>query len=149
MTDAELFELLTSKSGGFSLPVLVSITDGETELCYVNSRNDVVMGGKTYKAEVFQFSASADVLGFFGGGTLEIARTFDVVSILERNDTVTISIKGILYNGEAVELYGYTSRYCKAVFSKSTVKITLEKDDRLSLTFPATVFTAANNQGNA
>ena len=115
MTDAELFELLTSKSGGFSLPVLVSITDGETELCYVNSRNDVVMGGKTYKAEVFQFSASADVLGFFGGGTLEIARTFDVVSILERNDTVTISIKGILYNGEAVELYGYTSRYCKAV----------------------------------
>ncbi len=149
MTDAELFELLTSKSGGFSLPVLVSITDGETELCYVNSRDDVEMGGKTYRAEVFQFSASADVLGFFGGGTLEIARTFDVVSILERNDTVTISIKGILYNGEAVELYGYTSRYCRAVFSKSTVKITLEKDDRLSLTFPATVFTAANNPGNA
>jgi len=149
MTDSELFELLTSKSGGFSLPVLVSITDGETELRYVNSRDDVVMGGKTYKAEVFQFSASADVLGFFGGGTLEIARTFDVVSILERNDTVTISVRGILYNGEAVELYGYTSRYCKAVFSKSTVKITLEKDDRLSLMFPATVFTAANNQGNA
>ena len=144
MTDSELFE-----SGGFSLPFLITLTDGKTELNYVNARNNVVFDGTTYKAEVFQFSANADVLGFFGGGTLEIARTFDVVSLLEQNDHITIKINGVLYNGEAVGLCGYTSRYCKAVFSKSTVKITMEKDDRLSMTFPATVFTAANNQGNA
>ncbi|WP_296022529.1 hypothetical protein [uncultured Treponema sp.] len=149
MTDSELFELFTSKSGGFSLPFLITLTDGKTELNYVNARNNVVFDGTTYKAEVFQFSANADVLGFFGGGTLEIARTFDVVSLLEQNDHITIKINGVLYNGEAVGLCGYTSRYCKAVFSKSTVKITMEKDDRLSMTFPATVFTAANNQGNA
>lgn len=149
MTNSELFELLTSKSGGFSLPVLITLTNGKTELNYVNARNNIVFNGRTYKAEVFQFSANADVLGFFGGGTLEIARTIDVVSLLEQNDTITIKINGVLYNGEVVELYGYTSRYCKAVFAKSTVKITMEKDDRLSMTFPATVFTAANNQGNA
>ena len=65
MTNSELFELLTSKSGGFSLPVLITLTDGKTELNYVNARNNIVFNGRTYKAEVFQFSANADVLGFF------------------------------------------------------------------------------------
>lgn len=149
MTDAELFELLTRKSGGFSLPYLIEISGGDTTLRYVNARNSVVFGGNTYKPEVFQFTANADSLGFFGGGTLEIARTYDVVSVLESNSSVQVSINGILYSGEAVALSGYTSRYCKATFSKSTVKITMDKDDRLSMTFPATIFNASNNSGNA
>lgn len=149
MTNEEIFELLTRPSGGFSLPFLITITDGETTLNYVNARNSVELDGTTYEPEVFQFSANADTLGFFGGGTLEIARTYDVVSILEKNDSVTITVKGILYDGEAVELKGYTSKYCKATFSKSTVKITLEEDDRLSMTFPATIFNSANNSGNS
>ncbi|MDD5789207.1 MAG: hypothetical protein PUE30_01570 [Spirochaetia bacterium] len=149
MTDSELFELLTRKQGGFSLPVLITITDGSSSLRYVNSRDKITFGGNEFKPEVFQVSFNADALGFFGGGTLEIARNFDVVSMLEENDTITIHINGILYNGEVTELYGYTSRYCKASFSKSTVKITMEKDDRLSMTFPATVFSAENNSGNA
>ncbi len=149
MTDSEIFELLTKPSGGFSLPFLITLTDGETTLNYVNARKSVVFDGTTYEPEVFQFSPNADTLGFFGGGTLEIARTYDVVAILEKNDSIKIMIKGILYNGEAVELKGYTSMYCKAAFSKSTVKITMEKDDRLSMTFPATIFNSANNAGNS
>ena len=149
MTDSELFELFTKKSGGFSLPVLITFTDGSKSLRYVNSRDKITFEGNIFKPEVFQISFNADSLGFFGGGTLEIARNFDIVSMLEENDTITIYINGILYNGEVTKLYGYTSNYCKASFSKSTVKITMEKDDRLSMTFPATVFSASNNNGNA
>lgn len=149
MTESELFNLLTQKSGGFSLPYLICLTDGTSSLYYVNASEDITFGEIVYKSEVFKFSPSADVLGFFGGGTLEIARTYDVVSLLENADTVTVKITGVLYNGEVTELKDFESRYCKATFSKSTVKLALEKDDRLSMTFPATVFTAANNSGNA
>lgn len=149
MTGNEVFSLLTQKAGGFSLPYLICLTDGNTALRYVNASEDITYGDETYKSEVFKFSASADALGFFGGGTLEIARTYDVVSLLENSDTVTVRIKGILYNGEVTEIKDFESRHCKATFSKSTVKMELEKDDRLSMTFPATVFTAANNSGNA
>lgn len=149
MTEQEIFNLLTQKSGGFSLPYLICLTDGTTSLYYVNASGDVTLNGQVYKSEAFKVSMNADSLGFFGGGTLEIARTYEVVSLLENASTITVQIKGILYNGEAQELYDVESKYCKAVFSKSTVKLTLEKDDRLSMTFPATVFTASNNSGNA
>ncbi len=149
MTAEELFYLLTGKNGVYSLPYLITLTDGTTELNYVNSADDVIYNGTVYKSEVFQFSPSAETLGFFGGGTLEIARTLDIVSLLEDNDTITIKIKGVLYNGEVTELNAFESNYCTATFSKSTVKITMDKDDRLSMTFPATVFNSANNSGNS
>ncbi len=145
MTAEELFCLLSSKDGAYSLPFLITLTDGTTELNYVNSASDVTYNDTVYKSEVFSFTPNAYSYGFNGGGTLEIARIFDVVSLLENNDTITIKIVGILYNGEVTALSNFESAYCSATFNKSTVKITMEKDDRLSMTFPATIFNSANN----
>lgn len=149
MSAEELFCLLNSKNGAYSLPYLITLTDGTTTLNYVNSASDVEYGGTVYKSEVFQFTPNAYSYGFNGGGTLEIARTFNVVSLLEGNNTITIKIIGVLYNGEVSPLANFESSYCTATFSKSTVKITMEKDDRLSMTFPATVFNSANNSTNS
>lgn len=145
MTAEELFCLLSSKNGAYSLPYLITLTDGTTTLNYVNSAHDITYDDTVYKSEVFQFTPNAYSYGFSGGGTLEIARTFDIVSLLENNDTITIKIVGVVYNGEVSALSNFESDYCTATFSKSTVKIAMEKDDRLSMTFPATVFNSANN----
>lgn len=145
MTVEELFCLLSSKNGAYSLPYLITLTDGTTTLNYVNSAYDITYDDTVYKSEVFQFTPNAYSYGFSGGGTLEIARTFDIVSLLENNSTITIKIVGVLYNGEVSALTNFESSYCTATFDKSTVKITMEKDDRLSMTFPATVFNSANN----
>ncbi len=146
MTAEELFCLLSSKNGAYSLPYLITLTDGTTTLNYVNSAYDITYNDTVYKSEVFQFTPNAYSYGFNGGGTLEIARTFDrVVSLLEKNNTVKVKIIGVVYNDEVTPLVNFESDYCTATFSKSTVKLALEKDDRLSMTFPATVFNSANN----
>ncbi|WP_147612332.1 hypothetical protein [Treponema pectinovorum] len=149
MTKEELFYLLSNKNGSYFLSYLISLEDEKTKLNYVNSSKDIFYDGVLYKSEVFSFSANADILGFFGGGTLEIARLYEIVSLLENNQTITIKVKGVLYNNQITPLVDFESHFCTATFSKSTIKIAMEKDDRLSMTFPATIFNAFNNQGNS
>jgi len=150
----EIFNLLTDRAGSYSLPFLIKLSNsaGTTILRRAGNTEDVVYGGNTYAATALEYKPAAEVQGFDGGATLSIycGKDDTVIDLIENaadkkvllevvaaiNDDGTISpVRVFLHTTGSVE------------WDKTKATFTYEKDERLSMTFPAIVITSLNARG--
>lgn len=151
------FEKLIRRNGGYSLPFLVAISDYEetTVLRFVNNNEDVAYENNTYTAAGFSYTPNASEAGFCGGGTLEISVVRNtpengIIDLIENYRHLKLTVKGILLEDGTVNvLSNYSASYGKVKGDRTKATFTFEKDERLDMTFPALIWTGANNRGNA
>ena len=151
------FEKLIQRNGTYSLPYLIAISDYDNTMClrFINNNQDLVYDGNTYKAAGFKYTASPNESGFCGGGTLEIAITPNtdenqIIDLIETYRHIKLQVIGILLDsGEVSVLERYSCSYGKVKVTRTKATFSFEKDNRLSMTFPALLWTGLNNRGNA
>lgn len=153
-----LFNELVKRNGAYSLPWLITLSDYEenTVLRYVNDVKDITFNNNLYKAETFKYTPNSGAQGFDGGGNLEIsiydknAQPNEIIDLIETYRKLKINIIGVLSKtGDVQEIRQFNHSYCRVTVSQGKAKFAFEKDDRLSMTFPALLWNAANNRGNA
>lgn len=153
-----LYNELVKKNGGYALPWLITLSDKEENLVlrFVNGVQDVDFNGNTYKAESFKYTPNAGAQGFDGGGNLEISiydensQPNQIIDLIETYRHIKINVVGVLAKtGEVQEIRQFNHTYCRVTVSQGKAKFAFEKDDRLSMTFPALLWNAANNRGNS
>lgn len=148
MTNVEVYEAL-SNGGGYSLPYLLTIKneDESIELNLINDNKDFVYNGIVFKSSAFNYSPSFD-----GDSSLEIeiVQSDYLIDIIEGSYTLNVTLVGIL--SEDNEVYEFATNkhhFGEGTWDGSSLKLSLKKDDRLDMTFPACVFNNYNNRGNA
>ncbi len=144
------FEKMCRRSGAYNLPWLIKLTGGTTNLFFVNDVINIIYNGNTYVASTFNYAPNKMESGFSGGGTLDISVIDNtVINLVEINPSVKMEVVGVLSDDSGVsEVKKYNHSY--GTISGNRLKITFkfEKDDRLSMTFPALIFNHYNNRGN-
>lgn len=142
-----------SKSGGYSVPYLIKLhnSDNSVEYYFVNDNNSLVYNGHTYVASTFEYTPNAPTQGADGGGRLEIQVVDNlIIEALETYSTLYLEAVGVLLeNGSVEEIRTHSHKYGEAVWQERTLTYTFEADDRMSMTFPALIFSTYNNRGNA
>ena len=133
-----------AEGGGYNLPYLAHLRtpDGTTHVYLINDNKDMTYNGHTYAASAFTFTPSND-----GDSALsiEVAEHDGIIDILENNYHFVIEITGV-FNGEEVEEIG---QYGEGTWDGKKLELKMKKDDRGGMTFPALIFNAYNNRGNA
>jgi hypothetical protein len=148
------FDSLFRRTGGYSLPWLITIGNGDTTLYYINDTVDREYSGETYKARTFEYTPNPEEHGFIGGGTLEIATAdaWEVDSInafIESSSQVSMTVIGILLDDDSVtELKTFYHSYGSVQWDGKKASFSFDADDRLTMTFPALIFSHYNNRGN-
>lgn len=140
-----IFKALAN-GGGFSLPYLLRIYDGSTEICVINDCDDLAYGGRTYKASNFTYTP-AD--GGEGSLEIELVEANGIIDIMENNYSFRVDVIGVLYDGEVTETRQFRHSYGEGTWDGKSLKLKLDKDDRLDMTFPALIFNSYNNRGNS
>ena len=147
------FEKLAQQHGRYSLPYLIKLHDSENKIFmrFVNDTKNVTFNGKLYTAGTFRYTPNASEQGFSGGGSLEISVQGNaVIDLIETYRDVRLEVVGcIMQDGTIIEVKSFRHHYGKVKTDRATAKFTFEKDDRLSMTFPALIWSAFNNRGNA
>ena len=135
-----------SNGGGFSLPYLLHIHDDKSDIYVINDSEDLAYGGHTYKASNFTYTPNES-----GESSLEIelVEANGIIDILENNYSFRVDVIGVFYDGEVTETRQYRHRYGEGTWDGKSLKLKLDKDDRLGMTFPALIFNAYNNRGNS
>lgn len=148
------FKTMSRRNGGYSLPYLIKIYDPTETLVmfFINDTQDKTYNGQTYIASTFKYTPNASEYGLTGGGSLEIAvKDTQVIDLIESYKEIKLDVIGILNkaDGNVNELRTYKHHYCDVSCNRTTATFTFTKDDRLNMTFPALIWNAANNRGNA
>lgn len=143
--DGELYDKLLS-GGGYSLPYLIRLWNGERDYRFVNDARSVEYDGETYAASNFTFTPSDD-----GDSTLEIEVVDNsLISLIDSEDYFEAEFIGIiLEDGQVSPLRGWRKKYGKAKWNGASATVTFPPDDRLSMTFPSLIFNSDNNRGNS
>ena len=148
------FARLCRRSGGYSLPWLITISDGTTTLYFINDADDLSYGGNLYKASAFSYGPAASDNGFSGGGSLQIAaadanEVNSLIGLIEASDELSFDALGILLDdGTVNELKAFRHQHGRVSWNGRTASFTFDPDDRLGMTFPALIFSHYNNRGN-
>lgn len=148
------FLRMCSRNGGYSLPWLITITSPLTTLRYINDVSDIVYGGNTYKASTFNYNPSASDSGMSGGGSLQIAaadanEAESIIALIESAISIQLDVVGLLLeSGDVSEIKAFSHSNGTVTWNGRTATFTMEADDRLSMTFPALIFSHYNNRGN-
>lgn len=147
-------EKLMQMCGRYTLPFLVRLytDDGKADLCFVNDTKSVTYSGKTYLPGAFEYTPNAYSNGFDGGGTLTVAaRGNNVIPIVDTYTKISLEVTGGLNEDGTVEpLETHSHAYGSVeVSNDGKAKFTFEKDRRLSMQFPALVWSRYNNRGNS
>lgn len=148
------FLRMCSRAGGYSLPWLITITSQTTILRFINDLTDRVYSGNTYKASTFTYQPSASDTGMSGGGSLRIAaadanEVGSVIALIESAASLRLDVVGILLaSGEVSEVKTFSHTRGTVRWNGREATFTMEADDRLSMTFPALIFSHYNNRGN-
>lgn len=136
-----------AEGGGFSLPYLVKLSapDGSGEIRLINDSIKLEYNGATYYPSQFEYTPADSGEGSFN---IEIAESDGIIDLLESYYELNIEVIGV-YNGEEViEIKSFKHKYGEASWDGKELEITLDEDDRLSMTFPALIFNSYNNRGN-
>ena len=147
------FEKLAQQHGRYTLPFLIKLHDDKNTIVmrFVNDVKSVTFNGDVYTAGTFTYTPNASEQGFTGGGTLEISVQGNaVIDLIETYREVRLEVVGcIMQDGNIAELKSFRHHYGKVRTDRATAKFTFERDDRLSMTFPALIWSAFNNRGNS
>ena len=147
MTDYNLFHKLFN-GGNYSLPWLIKFSNDDTALYFVNALEDVSYDGNVYKAASFQYTPP-ELNG--SGGSLNISLVDN--SLLElldaSSDSFRIDVTGVMLDSNEIEpVHIYTHMSASASWDSSmTLNLSLNQDERLSMTFPPYTFDTDNNRG--
>ena len=144
------FNKLRSRTGGYSLPFLIKLSDlaETTNLYYINDTVDLVYLGNTYTAVAFDYVPAAGKSGYGGGGNLSLPALPEIIAMLETNDNLKLVSIGVLLDGGGVApAKQFTHTYCRASWGGRRVTLTFEKDDKATMTFPGLVFSHYNVRG--
>ena len=135
-----------SNGGGYSLPYLLHIYTNTVNYYLVNDSKDITYNGQVYKAASFDYSPNQQ-----GEADLEIDLTENtqLINILEGNENFKIDVTGVILDEAITPIEYLKHQHCRASWNETRAKIKLNADDRLNMTFPALVFNAYNNRGNA
>lgn len=148
------FIKMCQRSGGYSLPWLVLLTNGTTNLRFINDADDYVYDDDTYAASTFGYAPNADDSGLSGGGSLQIAAADanaveSIIALIESSTAVQLIVTGVLLDDGTVSVIKmFQHDYGTVRWDGRTASFTFEADDRLSMTFPALIFSHYNNRGN-
>lgn len=136
-----------AEGGGYSLPYLLHIAseDGAKNLYLINDNTDLTYNGNTYKASNFSYTPNAD-----GDSSLEIelVNSDEIIDILESGYSFNAELVGIVNDDEIQEFATNKHKYGQATWDGKSLSLTMNKDDRLDMTFPALIFNSYNNRGN-
>jgi len=147
------FEKLIQRNGTYSLPYLIYIHDEENtyELFFVNNNSDVYYDGNTYHAGAFSYNPNDSVMGFDGGGKLEISvKDNFIIPMIEVAKSVKLEVIGAINErGQIQQIKTFKHHYGTVSVSRTKATFTFDKDDRLAMTFPTLIWSNQNNRGNA
>jgi hypothetical protein len=146
------FAKLCRRTGGYKLAWLITISDPDdtTIVRVVNNNADIAFGGNTYLASTFNYSPGEMIHGIDGGGTLDIVVTDNtVIDMIETYRSVKLDVVGALVDGVVSELQGFTHTWGSATWDGKKASFAFEKDEKLTMTFPAVIMDASINRGNA
>lgn len=146
------FAKLCRRTGGYKLAWLITISDPDDTMIVrvVNNNADIAFGGNTYLASTFNYSPGEMIHGIDGGGTLDIVVTDNaVIDMIETYRSVKLDVVGALVDGVVSELQGFTHTWGSATWDGKKASFTFEKDEKLTMTFPAVIMDASINRGNA
>lgn len=147
------FEKLISAGGTYSLPYLVHLytKDNAVSLYLVNDVASVTYDGNTYESAAFEYTPNADSNGFDGGGKLTIAaRNNKIIPLVDTYKEIFLDIVGGMNeNGKVTALDFHSHHYGSVEISDGKATFTFNKDDRLSMNFPALIWSRQNNRGNS
>ncbi len=140
-----IFKALAN-GGGFSLPYLLRIYDDKRDVRVINDCDDLTYKGHTYKASNFTYTPSDS-----GDSSLEIeiVEANGIIDVLEDNYSFRVEAVGVYYDGEVTEMRQYRHSYGEGTWDGKSLKLKMNKDDRLDMSFPALTFNAYNNRGNS
>lgn len=146
------FAKLCQRTGGYKLAYLIKLSDSSdtTIIRVVNNTANVSFGGDTFYASTFFYMPAESVQGFDGGGTLDIVVTDNqVIDVIETYRSVKLEAVGVLIDSTVSEIQGFTHTWGSVSWEGRKASFTFEKDERLSMTFPATILDSSLNRGNA
>ena len=134
-----------AEGGGYSLPYLLHIYDTLNDIYVINDVKPLEYNGKTYAASSFEYTPDIN-----GAASLDITVIDNkIINILEDNYNFNVEAVGVLYEGAVTPIEQYKHQYGEGSWDGATLKLKLEADDRLDMTFPALIFNSYNNRGNA
>ncbi len=137
-----------AEGGGYTLPFLVHLytPDGSMHIYLVNDNAGIMYGGHLYEPSSFTYSPNSDGDTTF---SVELVEHDNIIDLLERSYYFNVEAVGILNGGEVEEIGQYRNKYGEATWDGTSLNLTLHKDDRGGMTFPALIFNSYNNRGNA
>ena len=146
------FAKLCRRTGGYKLAWLITLSDADdaTVLRVVNNNADVSFGGHTYTASTFNYLPGEAVHGMDGGGTLDIVVTDNsVIDMIEAYRSVKLEVVGVLVDSSVSEIQGFSHTWGSVSWDGRKASFTFEKDEKLTMTFPAILLDPSINRGNA
>lgn len=149
------FEKLCRRTGGYSLPWLIQLSNQTDTLYFVNNNANVSHGGNTYVATTFDYIPSQKENGLSGGGSLDIAASDanevgGIISLIQNATQISLGVIGVMIDGGTVsEIKNYSHSYGTVSLDGRVARFTFNRDDRLGMSFPALIFSHYNNRGNA
>ena len=146
------FAKLCRRTGGYKLAWLITLSDPNDTIVLrvVNNNANVSFGGHTYTASTFNYLPGEAVHGMDGGGTLDIAVTDNsVIDMIEAYRSVKLEVVGVLVDSAVTEIQGFSHTWGSVSWDGKKASFTFEKDEKLTMTFPAVILDPSINRGNA
>ena len=147
-----LEQLFNSRNGSYAFKFLIHLEGiAGTDFYLVNNKTSVTYGGHTYLPAGFSYSPNQMIHGFYGGGKLDISScSLPLAQFVESFRNVKLSVVAVVLEDSGVRPVNFFSHcYGSASVERGKIVFTFDRDDRLNMTFPSTIFTALNNKGNA
>lgn len=136
-----------TEGGSYNLPFLIHLSNpkGTLHIFLINDNQNMTYKGQTYSASNFTYSPNRNGDSSF---SVELVEHNEIIDILEDNYYFKVEVIGI-FNGEDVEPIGlFKHKGGEATWDGMKLEMTLSKDDRGKMTFPALIFNSYNNRGN-
>ena len=146
------FAKLCQRTGGYKLAWLITLSDQDDTIVLrvANNNANVSFGGNTFTASTFNYLPGEAVHGMDGGGTLDIVVTDNtVIDIIETYRSVKLDVVGVLVDSSVSEIQGFSHTWGSVSWDGRKASFTFEKDEKLTMTFPATILDSSLNRGNA
>lgn len=147
------FERMCRRTGGYSLPWLITLSSDTKTLYLINDTQSRVYGGHTYSASTFDYIPNPQENGLSGGGTLNIAAADagdvnGIIALVQTASSLILEVVGVLLEDDTItEVKTFAHSYGTVSLNGRDASFTFERDDRLGMSFPALVFSHYNNRG--
>ena len=147
------FERMCRRTGGYSLPWLITLSSDTKTLYFINDNQNRSYGGHTYVASTFDYTPNPQENGLSGGGTLNIAAADagdvnGIIVLVQTAGTLSLDVVGVLLEDDTItEVKIFSHSYGRVKLNGRDAAFTFERDDRLGMSFPSLAFSHYNNRG--